>query len=53
MLHIYTTCPQSKDVNRGDYIRRIIDISEWSEEFGCDGMLIYTDNSLIDPWLIA
>ena len=53
MLHIYTTCPQSKDVNRADYIRRIIEISQWSEEFGCDGMLIYTDNSLIDPWLIA
>ena len=53
MLHIYTTCPQSKNVNRGDYIRRIIDISQWSEELGCDGMLIYTDNSLIDPWLVA
>jgi alkanesulfonate monooxygenase len=52
-VQIYTTCPQSKDVDRGDYVHRIIDVSQWSEEFGCDGMLIYTDNSIVDPWLIA
>ena len=52
-VHIFTTCPQSKDVGQRDYVRRIIDISQWSEEFNCDGMLIYTDNGLVDPWLIA
>jgi alkanesulfonate monooxygenase len=50
---IFTTCPQSKDLARDDYARRTIDIAQWSEEFHCDGMLIYTDNSLVDPWLIA
>jgi len=52
-IHIFTTCPQSKDLDRREYVRRIIDITQWSEEFYCEGMLIYTDNSLVDPWLIA
>jgi alkanesulfonate monooxygenase len=34
-------------------LRHVIDIAHWSEEFFCTGMLIYTDNGLIDPWLIA
>ena len=52
-LEIFTTCPQSKDFEPQDYARRIIDIARWSEELDCQGMLIYTDNGLIDPWFIA
>jgi alkanesulfonate monooxygenase len=52
-VSIYTTCPQSKDVDRRDYLRQVVEISRWSEEFGCEGMLIYTDNGLVDPWLVA
>jgi alkanesulfonate monooxygenase len=52
-VRIFTTCPQSKDVDRRDYVRRVIEIAQWSEEFHCDGMLIYTDNGLVDPWLVA
>jgi alkanesulfonate monooxygenase len=52
-VRIYTTCPQSKDVDRRDYLRRVVEISQWSEEFDCEGMLIYTDNGLVDPWLVA
>jgi len=52
-VRIFTTCPQSKDVDRRDYVRRVIEIAQWSEEFHCDGMLIDTENSLVDPWLIA
>jgi alkanesulfonate monooxygenase len=50
---LFTTCPQSKDIDRRDYIRSVIDISQWSEEFDCHGMLIYADNGLVDPWLVA
>lgn len=28
-------------------------IGRWSERAGCTGSLIYTDNSLVDPWLVA
>src|SRR5215831_18011847 len=52
-ISIFTTCPQSKDVDRRDYIRDVIEVSRWSEEFDCHGMLIYADNGLVDPWLVA
>jgi alkanesulfonate monooxygenase len=52
-VHLFTTCPQSKDLDRRDYARRVIEISQWSEEFDCRGMLIYADNGLVDPWLVA
>jgi alkanesulfonate monooxygenase len=32
---------------------RLIQVSRWSEEAGCTGMLVYTDNSLVDPWLVS
>jgi hypothetical protein len=46
-------CPQSKNIDRRDYIRTAIDVSQWSEEFGWPGMLIDADNGLVDPWLVA
>jgi alkanesulfonate monooxygenase len=52
-FEIYTTCPQSKDMEARDYVRRAVDIAQWSEELHCQGMLIYTDNGLIDPWSVA
>jgi alkanesulfonate monooxygenase len=52
-FEIYTTCPQSKDIEGRDYVRRVVDIARWSEELHCRGMLIYTDNGLIDPWSVA
>jgi alkanesulfonate monooxygenase len=52
-LKVYSTCPQSRDVPRSDYIRRIIDVARWSDEAGYTGILVYTDNSIVDPWLVA
>jgi len=28
-------------------------VAQWSDAAGCTGMLIYTDNSIVDPWLVA
>lgn len=50
---VYSTCPQSKDIPPADYVQTAIDHARWSEAAGCAGMLIYTDNGLVDPWLIA
>jgi alkanesulfonate monooxygenase len=50
---IYTTCPQSKDVAARDYLGRVAEIARWSEWSGAHGMLVYTDNGLVDPWLVA
>ena len=52
-ISIFTTCPQSKDADRRDYVSEVIKVSRWSEEFDCHGMLIYADNGLVDPWLVA
>ena len=51
--HVYATCPQSKTYSMGDYDRRIADVAAWSERAGAYGILIYTDNSIVDPWLVA
>ena len=52
-IRIFATSPQSKDVNSSEYRQRIIDVSRWSEEFGCTGILVYTDNGIVDPWQVA
>ena len=52
-MRVYSTTPQSKDVPRGEYLRRVADVSRWSEEAGCHGILVYTDNGIVDPWLVA
>ena len=52
-IRVYTTCPQSKDSGANEYLERVIQVSQWSDEAGCSGMLIYADNSIIDPWVVA
>jgi len=53
-VDLYSTCPQSKHHESGaDYLEAVTRVSRWSEEQGCFGMLVYTDNSLVDPWLVA
>jgi alkanesulfonate monooxygenase len=31
----------------------VIDVARWSEQAGCTGILVYTDNSIVDPWSVA
>ena len=52
-LRVYATCPQSKDVEPAEYRTRVADVARWSEEAGCHGILVYTDNGIADPWLVA
>jgi alkanesulfonate monooxygenase len=52
-VELLTTCPQSKDVERSEYRRRVAEVAQWSERAGCSGILVYTDNGLLDPWLVA
>jgi len=28
-------------------------VAQWSEQAGCTGMLVYTDNGIVDPWLVS
>jgi alkanesulfonate monooxygenase len=52
-LTIFSTCPQSKDVERSEYLQRVGEVARWSEEAGYQGILVYTDNSIVDPWLVT
>ena len=51
-LQVFSTCPSSSATPDG-YLEKVIRTARWSERAGCTGILIYTDNSLVDPWLIS
>src|SRR5258708_5835295 len=51
-LQVFSTCPSSL-AEPDDYVQRIGDVARWSEAAGCSGILVYTDNSLPDPWLVS
>ncbi|MCA9839687.1 MAG: LLM class flavin-dependent oxidoreductase [Trueperaceae bacterium] len=53
MLQMFSTCPQSKDVPITEYYDKVIEVARWSEDAGFEGILIYTDNGLVDNWSIA
>lgn len=52
-IRIFSTCPQSSDHTQDAYLRQVIDVARWSEEHGCEGILVYTDNRIADPWLVS
>jgi len=52
-IAVFSTSPQSSAMDRESYLGNVIDVAHWSEEVGCEGILVYTDNSLVDPWLVA
>jgi alkanesulfonate monooxygenase len=52
-IQIFATSPQSRDVAPRKYRQKIIDVARWSENFGCTGILVYTDNGIIDAWQVA
>ena len=51
-IRVFSTLPQSSAVER-DYLAIAAETARWSEDAGCVGALIYTDNSLLDPWVVA
>jgi alkanesulfonate monooxygenase len=52
-VRIFSTCPQSKDLPREKYVEAVAEVARWSESVGCSGILVYADNGLVDPWLVA
>lgn len=52
-IEVFSTCPSSNTTDKKVYIQRVADIARWSEQYGCKGILVYADNSLVDPWLVA
>jgi alkanesulfonate monooxygenase len=52
-VEVFATAPQSKDWDKNEYPRQVANVARWSEEAGCAGILVYTDNSIADPWLVS
>ncbi len=52
-LVIFSTCPQSRDIPQEEYGRRVAEVARWSEAAGYEGILVYTDNWLVDAWLVS
>lgn len=58
-IELFTTCPPSAgpiSVEAGSsatYRTKVEAVARWSEAVGCRGILVYTDNRLVDPWLVS
>ena len=52
-VEIFSTCPQSVEAEGEAFLKKVSDVARWSEQYGCKGILIYTDNRLVDPWLVS
>lgn len=50
---LFSTCPQSTQHPPREYLDHVVEVARWSESAGCTGILVYTDNGLVDPWLVA
>jgi alkanesulfonate monooxygenase len=50
---VFSTTPQSKDLDQSEYLKRVEDVARWSDEAGYRGILVYTDNGIVDPWLVS
>ena len=53
-LELFSTCPSwIRGADPRAHLLWVRDAARWSEAAGCTGMLVYTDNSQPDPWVIA
>jgi alkanesulfonate monooxygenase len=52
-LKVFSTCPPSARAQSDAYLRQVEEIARWSEEAGCEGILVYADNGQVDPWLVS
>ncbi|HXF94905.1 MAG TPA: LLM class flavin-dependent oxidoreductase [Gemmatimonadales bacterium] len=52
-VSVYSTCPPYRGAGAEAYLQHVRDVARWSEAAGCEGILVYTDNGLLDPWLVA
>jgi alkanesulfonate monooxygenase len=52
-VEVFSTCPPSSSAHLPSYRQQVIDIAQWSEASGCKGILVYSDNSQVDAWLVS
>src|SRR5258708_40170708 len=52
-LKIFAPGPPSAPGPAATYRRQAEEIARWSEDAGCEGILVYTDNGQVDAWLAS
>ncbi|MCH8556255.1 MAG: LLM class flavin-dependent oxidoreductase [Balneolia bacterium] len=52
-IKLFTTTPQSVDFEGPEFLNELKNIARLSEKHGFRGTLIYSDNRLADPWMLA
>jgi alkanesulfonate monooxygenase len=52
-IEVFSTCPNSSGAATESYLKDVANVARWSEQNGCRGILVYADNSLVDPWLVS
>ena len=52
-IEVFSTCPPSSGSDARSYLQDVVRVARWSEAAGCTGILVYSDNSLVDPWLVS
>jgi alkanesulfonate monooxygenase len=52
-IEVFSTCPPSTGDDARAYADHVVEVARWSERAGCKGILVYSDNSLLDAWLVS
>lgn len=52
-LKVFTTCPLAAMAPARHCRRHIEAVARWSEAAGCEGILVFTDNAQLDPWVVS
>ncbi len=52
-VRVFATCPDSRSVDRASYRAAVAEAARWCEAAGFEGMLVYAENGLVDPWLVS
>jgi alkanesulfonate monooxygenase len=52
-VNVFSTCPSSNGMPLESYFDTVGEVARWSEDAGCTGILVYSDNRLVDPWLVS
>jgi alkanesulfonate monooxygenase len=53
-IRLFSTCPPSTQYHDGSAnLRKVKEVAEWSDDASLEGILVYTDNSLADPWQVS
>ena len=52
-LHLVSTCPGTAGRPAGEALEHVRRTARWCEEAGHEGLLVYADHRLLDPWVLA